>query len=178
MNFTVDDLLERVDQLQSKPDGQATTRAVEDLLEQALNAARETRDVDALIEVALRVALLKRDQGDFESALDDLGDLAVVARDKGDALALAVVLRHMGDIFLFGEDFEMARSYLGEAVALLERVPGIDPLMRAEHVRSLATCMDAQGEREKAQLCWRQARDLFLIAGEEAGATEAEAHLI
>ncbi|ESQ77932.1 tetratricopeptide repeat protein [Asticcacaulis sp. YBE204] len=177
MNTTVDDLLDRVDQLQTKKDGHATTRAVEDLLEQALIAAREAQDVDAMIEVALRVALLKRDQGDFESALDDLGDLAVVAREQGDAFTLAVVLRHMGDIFLFGEDFEMAESYLGEAVTLLEKVPDVDPLTRAEHFRSLALCFNAQGERENAQTWWRQARDLFLIAGKEAGAVEAESYL-
>jgi tetratricopeptide (TPR) repeat protein len=172
------------------------TNAVSNLMREAARARRESRLVDArrslteavtlcrqsgesgeLVQALKGLGQVERDLGSAMSALPLYEEAVAICRKGDDTLALAHTVRHLADIHQDRGRTDLAEPYYQEALMLYRSNEQTNPLDLANAVRPLAMLKEGAGQIGEARRLWREARDLYVEAGVEAGLAESEARL-
>ncbi len=121
-------------------------------------------------------AQMARTMGQADDALDLYDRAAALARETGDAAALAHALRHVCDLC---RELGMPGAALSagrEAVGLYKTLPGAKALDLANALRVTALAQEAAGF--DARDLWREAGGLYSHEGVIPGALECEARAL
>ncbi|MDQ0462466.1 tetratricopeptide (TPR) repeat protein [Caulobacter ginsengisoli] len=121
----------------------------------------------------LAEAILARDAGRPAEALDLYARAGELARQDGDAVLLAFALRHVSDLAREQGDAGRALDTAREAVSLYRALPDAPPLDLANALRLAALALAGDEARD----LWREAGELYVLAGAPAGARECRARL-
>jgi len=141
-------------------------------------------ELHAKIHVELgRVA---RDLGDNDSAVSHYRSAAEIYRDTGERMGLAHAIRHVADILRGMGRIEEAEPFIVEAIEIYrnqlqssEPYTGQQPLELhlANGLRVAALLKEQASLNGDALPFWVEARDLYRLAGVDAGVAESRAHL-
>ncbi|MYA33507.1 MAG: tetratricopeptide repeat protein [Gemmatimonadales bacterium] len=170
--------------------------AVESLIRRGMAARREDRPDEAMrhMKAAVRLARfgedplalaralhgqanVERDGGNAHAAVALYLEAVPLCRQGDDPLILAHTARHLGDVLRELGEFNKAAQCYAEALAVYRADPAAPPLDAANAVRSAAILCEAQNEPDQARQLWLEARDLYGVAGVEAGVSESASHL-
>jgi tetratricopeptide (TPR) repeat protein len=165
------------------------------LMDRALIARREHRLNDAhrdlfdavllcrqngtpleLVQVLKALGQIERDLGQPEAALRLYEEAGAICRHLNDPLMLAHTIRHVGDIQRNLGRLSEAQSCYDEALTIY-RNHDPNPLDLANALRPLALLKEAIGQKDQVRALWEEARNLYAIAGVEAGVAECTARL-
>lgn len=146
------------------------------LAQKANDAAQTSGDPHELGTVLSALGRLRRDEHKLEAAAELYEEAVALARNTGDATALAQRLRHVGDIAIERGDLARAEQCYNEASDLFDEAE-IDPLDRANFLRSMALFREKQGANAAAAGLWTDARALYAATGIDAGVQESDRRL-
>ncbi|MDQ3777949.1 MAG: adenylate/guanylate cyclase domain-containing protein, partial [Actinomycetota bacterium] len=121
--------------------------------------------LDALGRGPQRHELVLADQHNLRAAI-----VWATENDVELGLRLAVALENF---WVTHDPSEGARRF----ESLLCRAADVDRRLRARAVRDLGGCLDMAGETERARVAYEESRELFSIAGDEAGVATADFRL-
>ena len=102
---------------------------------------------------------------------------AALSREVGAHLLQARSLAHLAEIDLAARRPEAALAHADQAAALYRAHDGWMALDLARVLQLAALSLDALRHTSEAALRWRQARELFLAAGDTAAVAECEDRL-
>jgi tetratricopeptide (TPR) repeat protein len=138
----------------------------------AADLARTTGQQGELAQALAGLGQIARDLSDNESALQYYGEALQIYHSEGDALKVAHTVRHVGDLHRHLGHSEAAESCYREALELYRSDARSAPLDVANALRGLAMLKQDAGERSECAALWRQAGELYALAGVEKGAAE------
>ena len=144
-----------------------------ELAQKAVDIAQAGDDLDNLGAAVATLARLRRDARQYDIAVSLYEEAAAAARQRGDSLALAHRLRHIGDIVTEQGDLRRAE----DAYAEVERLFGeakAGELNTANFLRSKALLREKQGGRSAALQLWGEARALYAATSITAGVAECD----
>jgi tetratricopeptide (TPR) repeat protein len=147
-----------------------------ELAQEAVDIARAGDDLDELGAAVAALARLRRDARQYDAAVDLYEEAAAAARQRGDGLALAHRLRHIGDVVTEQGDLRRAE----DAYVEVERLFGeakVGELNTANFLRSKALLREKQGQDSMACQLWDEARALYAARGIDAGVSECDRHI-
>jgi tetratricopeptide (TPR) repeat protein len=166
------------------------------LLQQALQARREHRFVDAERDLVEAVALYREsgnraelaralaalgqvedDQRRVDDALRHYEEALALYRAEGDPLPIAHTVRHVADIHREAERHKLAEPYYQESLKLYRGEPNTAPLDLANAIRGFALLKSDTGEAETAKTLWEEARELYAAVSVDAGVAECDRRL-
>jgi tetratricopeptide (TPR) repeat protein len=164
----------------------------ERLIEQALQARRETRPEDAnrslveAIEMCRRsessdvlaraltgLGQIERDLNHSTAALEHYEEAAAIYRSQKNPLRLAHTVRHVGDIHRHERRYELAAPCYEEALAIYRVQGETSQLDLANALRGFAILKEETGDPAGARLAWQEAKELYAAANVKAGVVES-----
>ena len=144
----------------------------------AVEMARQENDATALIRALRGMAESERDRDRYAEAMACYEEATLLCRQQNDVLLLAHTVRHLGDVRRHLGQHEAAQSCYEEALNIYRREPEADLLDTANALRPFAILREKMGDAEGARAFWRAARELYELAGIDAGVAEASQALI
>jgi len=170
--------------------------AIDQLMQQAVEAKRSHRFGDAKQDLLQTVGLLRREPssielaqalrllGEFERKLHDnpaarqhYEEAVALYREHGDRLTLAHTVRHLGDVHQEAHHPELAEPCYCEALELYRSSADAAPLDLANAIRSMAMLKSETGETQQARTLWHEARELYAQLNVPQGVAESSARL-
>ena len=143
----------------------------------AVELARFGKDPLALARALHGQANVERDMGRARAAVALYLEAVPLCREGDDPLVLAHTVRHLGDVLRELGDLNAAARCYAEALPLYRTDPAAPPLDVANAARSAAILCEARDDPGQARRLWLEARDLYRVAGVEAGVSESADHL-
>jgi tetratricopeptide (TPR) repeat protein len=150
--------------------------ALQSFSEAVAAARRDGNDAD-LVHALKGLAQIERDLGRGERAQPLYEEAVELCLALDDLPGLAHSLRHLGDLHLDVGSLGAAQEAYAQAVALYRRLPATPALELANALRPQALLNERFGEADAARALWREARNLYLAAGVDAGVEECDRHL-
>jgi tetratricopeptide (TPR) repeat protein len=166
------------------------------VVEKAIQARREKRFADAkhlwveaveyyrnsgqrpeLIRALRGLGQIERDLGYNDAALTPYEEAVSLCRENHDPLLLAHTVRHLGDIHLDAERFNLAEPCYHEALALYRSRQQTNRLDLANAIRPLAILMERTGHTHEAIKLWTEAKELYQACHVRAGVQESSRRL-
>ena len=95
-----------------------------------------------------------------------------ILREENEPLLLAHTIRHLGDIHHDRGGNDLAAPFYDEALAIYRAHPETRPLDLANAIRSQAVLKAETGQRDHAIALWREAGELYGVAGVDEGENE------
>ena len=139
---------------------------------QAQTEARESANAVQLARALSGLGQIRRDADDKASALAHYTEAVDVLRAANEPMHLAHTLRHAGDIASQLGDFEMARTYIAEALTIYRNHPEVAPLELANTLR-----VSALNAERGALAAWQEAKTLYAVVDVQAGIDGAQYHV-
>jgi len=154
---------------------QASTGGARECLERALELRRGMSDRRGVGIVLSGLGLVGTISGDFEKAEQPLAEARDLFRRAGDRWGLVSSLWRTADLAL-------ARTRVGDAKAALEEARAVvgeteRQCWIAVTVAALGEVAHLEGESDRAQALFEQARERYLAGGDEAGAGRMKARM-
>lgn len=132
------------------------------------------RRVDAKRELSIALGKLGHVEQNEEAKVACYVEAVAAARECGDAMRLAHVVRHLGDVHSNAGRGAEAKSCYDEALTLYRSADSPPTLDFANAVRPMAILLADVGDREEALDLWREAGELYATVGIAEGVEEAE----
>jgi tetratricopeptide (TPR) repeat protein len=163
------------------------------LLQQGRTAKREHRSEDArrLFQQALEknmdhglravlfeeLAYVQRSLRDLDASREHYLRSCEIYCSLGDPLKTAHTMRHAADILREQQISDKAELFYSEAIEIYRRHKQTPPLDLANSIRGFALLKEELGDRATALRLWHEARDLYHLAGIDAGISECAARI-
>jgi tetratricopeptide (TPR) repeat protein len=137
-------------------------------------AAAEAANDDAIAraEGLMGVAQSRRDSGDRVGAAIYYSEAITLLRNAEATERLAYALRHAAEVRSELREYAVATNHIQEAVRLYRAIDDGGPLGLANALR-----VSALNDEREARASWLEARELYSVAGVDAGVDEANLHL-
>lgn len=130
----------------------------------------------ATVDELLERARAAHQEGRVRDALLSYREAADLARSAGMAVALVHALRHVSELGRQSGEPGSALAAAHEALGVARSLPGPPALELANVLRITALAREADGDRD-TQALWREARDLYGVAGASTGVAECDRRL-
>ncbi|HEX6509979.1 MAG TPA: tetratricopeptide repeat protein [Chloroflexota bacterium] len=145
------------------------------LIEEALAAARQARDLPYTALLLVQVAALVRDKGDYGSARDYLKEALREFERAGEHTWTVAALNGLGDVARLEGDYDDAQAFYEEAIETAKDAVGFMP--RPGLLHNLAHVVHVQGDDARARRLFAEALALFREMGDLRGVAECVAGL-
>jgi tetratricopeptide (TPR) repeat protein len=156
------------------------------LFQNALEGCSGYADLALRADIHVAIGKAERDLKHNEPAVSHYRSAAEIYRDTCDRMGLAHAIRHVADILRGMGRIEEAEPFIVEAIEIYrnqlqssEPYTGQQPLELhlANGLRVAALLKEQAGLNADALPFWVEARDLYRLAGVDAGVAESRAHL-
>lgn len=143
----------------------------------AVSAARAEGSRRDTIASLSGLGRIERDLGNDGGAIAAYAEATALARDEGDALLLAHLLRNFGAAHLAAGRAAIAEPYLREALAIDRSDARCDALELANAVRLVADLSERLEIRSDAMRLWSEARGRYAALAIAEGVRECDARI-
>jgi tetratricopeptide (TPR) repeat protein len=120
------------------------------------------------------LAYVERNLRDLDTSQKLYRQASRTYRNLGNPLKTAHTLRHAADVLCEQKRLDQAGPLYAESLEIYRGHQDTPPLDLANAIRGFALLKEQAGDGKEALSLWREARDLYELAGIEAGVLESD----
>lgn len=145
--------------------------------EKLVELCRNNTNKEKLASALMMLGQIERDRDKRSRALQHYEEAVAICREVADTQVMAHTVRHLADLYCEEAKFDLAEKFFDEALTLYRSEPNTAPANLANAIRGYAVLKDAIDEHEAAKQFWKEARELYLDLGIDAGVAECDSRL-